>query len=436
MEKIYQKYWDNLREEKQAFWGMNVTTKEIPLIYPVEKDPLIDFLPTEIRSANHIVEEDNYFIFNGKKKVRKIPFLSQLLHKENMPNTEHTSGRMFLTIDPEWILRCSDIRYTSWESCFAPNGCYHFSAKEYTTSINIAMAMITNSDMTKMIGRRFVIIPSRYDNRNTREEIVFFAKHYGTFPIYYQRSLSAYITESVFGSDKNDWNVKADNDATKEEERGVYVEEADNIGNSRFRTDDGKQIWFDESVFVLRKKDATIYSPCISFDSEEQCDNEEPEGVLCYHCEEYVDSDDIFEVFYHGYHRANDVCRSCLGDVAVYDDYMCEYIYLDNAVEYWNVDSNGRTISVEYTDESQIARRLIAIRMVSGIKDGRLCDNCSLYANGVPRSCIEYDGEYLCMDIEDRDSTAITELIEELLEGEDNEDEEEPEEVATEALDE
>ena len=74
-----------------------------------------------------------------------------------MPKEENTSGQLFLTIDPEWILRCSDRRYTSWQSCFAPDGCYHFSAKEYTTSINIAMAMITNSDMTKIIGRKFVL---------------------------------------------------------------------------------------------------------------------------------------------------------------------------------------------------------------------------------------------------------------------------------------
>lgn len=157
MDTIYQQYWDSLRKEKQSFWGMDgQITKKIPIIYPSDPIPLIDSIPREIKRANEIVEEANYFIFNGKKKVRKIPFLSQLLPKYLMPKEENTSGHLFLTIDPEWMLRCSDKEYTSWTSCFAPNGCYYFSAKEYTTSINIAMAMITNSDMTKIIGRKFV----------------------------------------------------------------------------------------------------------------------------------------------------------------------------------------------------------------------------------------------------------------------------------------
>lgn len=431
MNTIYQKYWDNLQKEKQDFWGMgSETTKELSLIYPLKPDPLIGFLPIEIKKANEVIEEDNYFIFNGKKKVRKIPFLSQLLLKRYMPETESTSGRLFLTIDPEWILRCSDKTYTSWESCFAPDGCYHFSAKEYTTSINIAMAMITNSDMTKMIGRKFVIIPSRNSDRNIREAIVFFARHYGTFPIHYQRSLSAYIAESIFGSSKNNWSIKSDQDAIKDEESKIYVKEVENIGNSRFKSDRGKSIWFDDSAFVLRKKDANIENAYISFDSNEN-DNE----VLCDYCVEYVYEEDTYEVYYNDYCDIHRVCSSCLYDIAVYDEFEGVYIYLDDAIEYWHVNSYGISDFAYYTYKSQIERNLFAIRVIGGIKYGEFWDSELLYVDNVPNSCIEYNGEYLCVDIRDTDNSAILELIKE-LEGEDDEDEEKPEEIAVEAADE
>ena len=432
MDRIYQKYWDNLRVEKQAFWGMgNETTKELPIIYPVEPDPLIGLLPTEIRVANEVIEEANYFIFNGKKKVRKIPFLSQLLPKNNMKNIQSTSGRLFLTIDPEWILRCSDTEYTSWVSCFAPNGCYHFSAKEYTTSINIAMAMITNSNMTKMIGRRFVIIPSSNGNRNTREEIVFFAKHYGTFPIHYQRSLSAYIAESVFGSDKDNWKSISNEDDCHAEEAEIHVEGVDNVGNSRFMSEGNKSIWFDDSAFVLRKKGSDIENAYISFDSDE----EGPEAD-CEHCQDRYDLDDLRRVYYDNYTDYCLICGSCLNDIAVMDSFTGDYIYSDEAVEYWYVNYRGNTDHTRYTTKEYAERNLYVIHVIGGIgNDNKLQEDDLLYADGVPNSCVKYNGEYLCVDIEDTDNSAIMELIKE-LEGEDDEDEEEPEEVATEALEE
>ncbi|NCA97572.1 MAG: hypothetical protein EOM77_05335 [Bacteroidia bacterium] len=437
MDRIYQEYWDNLREEKQVFWGMgSEITKKIPIIYPSEPTPLIDSIPREIRNANKIVEEANYFIFNGKKKVRKIPFLSQLLPKSIMPKEENTSGHLFLTIDPEWILRCSDKKYTSWVSCFAPDGCYHFSAKEYTTSINIAMAMITNSDMTKIIGRKFVIIPSSNGNRNTREEIVFFAKHYGTFPIHYQRSLSAYIAESVFGSDKDNWKIISNEEDCHAEEAEIYVEGVDNVGNSRFRDGGDKSIWFDDSAFVLREKGADIENAYISFDSEEEDDEEDSEEADCEHCQNRYDLDDLWRVYYDDYTDYCLICGSCIDDIAVMDNVTGDYIYSDEAVEYWHVDSRGNANHTRYTTEEYASRNFFEIHVIVGIgNDNKLQEDDLLYANGVPNSCVEYNGEYLCVDIEDTDNSAIMELIKE-LEGEDDEDEEESEEIATEALEE
>lgn len=438
MDKIYQKYWDNLRVEKQTFWGMgSETTKELPIIYPVEPDPLIGLLPTEIREANEVIEEAHYFIFNGKKKVRKIPFLSQLLPKNNLQNIQSTSGHLFLTIDPEWILRCSDKEYTSWVSCFAPDGCYHFSAKEYTTSINIAMAMITNSDMTKIIGRKFVFIPSS-GHSNVREEIVFFAKHYGTFPIHYQRSLSAYIAESIFGSNKDNWKIISKEEDCHAEEAEIYVEGVENAGNSYFRSGGDKKIWFDESAFVLYEKDANIKDARIFFDSDEEEyeDEEDSNEVECEHCGNCFDADEMYSVYYRNNRECSFVCELCFEDIAVTDSITGNYIYFDEAVEFWHIDSRGDASCTRYTTEGDASGNLIEIRLIGGIRnDNEFWDADLLYADGVPNSCVEYNGEYLCVDIEDTDNSAILELIKE-LEGEDDEDKEESEEIAVEAADE
>lgn len=437
MDKIYQKYWNNLRVEKQAFWGMgSEITKEIPIIYPAEPDPLIGLLPAEIRVANKVIEEDHYFIFNGKKKVRKIPFLSQLLPKNNLQNIQSTSGHLFLTIDPEWILRCSDKEYTSWVSCFAPDGCYHFSAKEYTTSINIAMAMITNSDMTKIIGRKFVFIPSS-GHSNIREEIVFFAKHYGTFPIHYQRSLSAYIAESVFGSNKDNWKIISKEEDCHAEEAEIYVEDVENAGNSYFRSGGDKKIWFDESAFVFYEKDANIENAHIFFDSgeEENEEEEDSDEVACEHCGDCFDASDLYSVYYRNNSEFDFVCESCLDNIAVIDNFTGNYIYLDEAVEFWHIDSRGDAYCTRYTTEEDANSNLIGIRVIDDICDNVLWEVGLLYADGVPNSCVEYNGEYLCADIEDTDNSAILELIKE-LEGEEDEDEEESEEIAVEAADE
>lgn len=435
MDKTYQKYWDSLRKEKQSFWGMDSEiTKKIPIIYPSEPTPLIDSIPKEIRRANEIVEEANYFIFNGKKKVRKIPFLSQLLPSFLMPKEENTNGCLFLTIDPEWILRCSDKEYTSWVSCFAPDGCYHFSAKEYTTSINIAMAMITNSDMTKIIGRKFVIIPSR-DYSNVREAIVFFAKHYGTFPIHYQRSLSAYIAESIFGSNKDNWKIMSKEDDCRAEEAKIYVKDICNIGNSNFRGEGGKSIWFDDSSFVLREKDADIENAFISFDSKEEENEEDPDEAPCDNCGDYWNRGDLYSVYYNNNRDCSLVCESCLDDVATIDEFTGNYIYSDEAVEFWHVDSHGNARYTKYTTEEYANYNLTEIRVIDGIRNNELLEHDLLYADSVPNSCVEYDGGYLCVDIEDTDNSAILELIKK-LEGDDDEDKEEPEEVATEALEE
>ncbi len=429
---IYQKYWDSLRKEKQSFWGMDSEiTKNIPIIYPSEPTPLMDSLPREIRIANKIVEETNYFIFNGKKKVRKIPFLSQLLSKSQMPVEENTSGQLFLTIDPEWILRCSDRKYTSWQSCFAPDGCYHFSAKEYTTSINIAMAMITNSDMTKMIGRKFVFIPSNC-HLDAREAIVFFAKHYGTFPIHYQRSLSAYIAESVFGSNKDNWRVVSKEDDIRTEESKVYVEDAHNNGNACFRSGDGKSIWFDESLFVLREKGTEIESAYISFDSEEEEDPDSDE-VECEHCGEYYNPDEMRCVYYNNSRSYDLLCQSCVDDVAVSDYFTSDYVYSDEAVEFWHVDIRGDACWIGNTTGEYASRNLMEIRVIEGIRNNELWKGDLLYVDEVPNSCVDYNGEYVCVDIEDEDNSAILELIRK-VEGENHEDEEESEEVVTEAL--
>lgn len=117
-------------------------------------------------------------------------------------------------------------------------------------------------------------------------------------------------------------------------------------------------------------------------------------------------------------------------------DYFTEnYIYLDEAVEFWHVDFRGNAYDISHTTEEYANQNLVEIHVIGGIRNNELWDDDLLYADKVPNSCMEYDGEYLCVDIEDADDSAILELIEK-LEGEDDEDEEEPEEVVTEALEE
>ncbi|MDD4453489.1 MAG: hypothetical protein PHZ06_11715, partial [Proteiniphilum sp.] len=100
------------------------------------------------------------------------------------------------------------------------------------------------------------------------------------------------------------------------------------------------------------------------------------------------------------------------------------------------VNSRGVASHTRYTTEECASFNLTEIHLIGGIRnDNELWEDDLLYADGVPNSCIEYNGEYVCVDIEDTDDSAIMELIKE-LEGEDDEDEEESEEVVTEALEE
>jgi len=118
------------------------------------------------------------------------------------------------------------------------------------------------------------------------------------------------------------------------------------------------------------------------------------------------------------------------------DEFTGNHIYLDEAVEFWHIDSWGNARYTRYTTEENASFNLTEIRVIEGIRnDNELLESDLLYADGVPNSCIEYNGEYVCVNIEDTDDSAIMELIKE-LEGEDDEDEEESEEVVTEALEE
>lgn len=194
---------------------MNKLTLEIDVkntYIPLGKDFL-----WKLKNFNDIVENEKYFIVNGHRH-KKLTLISMFTDPEDFYDVmqlesaklllKTTTGRLFLTKDPEWIKRCSDPDYCSWSSCFSPDGCHWLSANIYSRSTSVWMAMITNSEMTKIIGRAFVLIPIvNYDIRKF-DNSAYMLKSYGTFPDNYKESVLKFIGKHFYNVDINEDDIK------------------------------------------------------------------------------------------------------------------------------------------------------------------------------------------------------------------------------------
>ena len=123
------------------------------------------------------------------------------------------------------------------------------------------MAMITNTNMTKIIGRKWIAIPEDKENYEKVREILCL-KSYGTFPVQYQQGLTRWIIEHIFNDKKENWKVysdKSDRAIISELESNVSVERM--CGGGRYRkliVDSERKpiaIYFDPASYILIPKE-------------------------------------------------------------------------------------------------------------------------------------------------------------------------------------
>lgn len=155
-------------------------------------------------SNNAVTETAKYVLINGQK-LKKNKFLTTFFPSlKNKFDKDTTTGRLILSVDSDDFFKCSHEQFVSWRSCFSPDGCYNHSVPAFICAPTVLIAIITNSDESKIIGRRWIIIVGK---------LIFFLKSYGTFPINYQRALSTYISNHYLGLDKKDVRIYENDDA-------------------------------------------------------------------------------------------------------------------------------------------------------------------------------------------------------------------------------
>ena len=273
-ESLFNKYLQEKLDYLKIFSKDNLT---IEICKGLSDEPeLVEYIPEEISEYNEISEEGRYFIINDKK-VKKVAFLQEILPRDTYEKLcyTNTSGKLLLTIDPEWFGRCSDRSYCSWTSCFSPNGENWHCPYEYSLSKHCLLALIVNDDESKIIARRFIFIPEGEDG--LMSNIIFFNRHYGTFPISYQRELSNYIISKIFEEDKDDWGYEfakedGDNEIVSEFERLTNVEGIGNHYGSWNRDfsyyEDNyyrSKIWIDFANYLFYRKPMEQERYLISF---------------------------------------------------------------------------------------------------------------------------------------------------------------------------
>lgn len=318
-------YWENYKKllpEKSRFLNhvfdekLTIDITDYVSVDKVENDILLDALGDHIRDFNEVDSSDkNYFVFNNKIRVKKRAFLKEILtddcYKKEIEAIRDTTGRLFITIDFYWFLRCSDQDYVSWSSCFAPDGCYHLVPYEFATGKGMMMAMITNTDMTKIIGRKWIAIPEDKENYEKVREILCL-KSYGTFPVPYQQGLTRWIIEHIFNDKKENWKVysyKSDQGVISELESNVSVERM--CGGGRYKklfVDSERKpiaIYFDPASYILIPKEINCndgIGGLVIFRGIDEEDYDDDDMIESDDYDrEYVNEDDD----YYGY------CESC-----------------------------------------------------------------------------------------------------------------------------
>lgn len=433
-------YYDDTHDaihRRKRFWKIEEDLVNVPITYAPESEKLIGHIPAEIRNVNTIIEDEKFFTINGKK-FRKIAFLKTIFQESTLTKKgiffENTTGNLFIAMVPQWFYRASDPRYTSWTSCFSPDGCYFRSAIHYATSKNIAIAMILNEDKTKIIGRRWVFIPSGMP-------LILFAKSYGTFPLHYQRSLSEFIIKNVFDQDKANWSL----DSLAENEYGndnLVSVSCGLMGYSHFKQTvclQNKQIWFDKFVYEAYPKniDLSLEKGFVEFIGSDDIEDEtnEEESDYCDWCDYAVPEGCLHRVYPGNPHRCDPeyVCETCRDNECVYDSVFSEeYILKDDTVEYRDYSyGTGNRYSIENTYEynEHLTEVWIAIGLDEKDKDF-LVEQYQEFVYG-HNQIVEYgDDRYISSD-----TLSYDEMIEAIARWE-AEEEEDDEEVVLEPVNE
>lgn len=365
-------YWENYKKllpEKSRFLNhvfdekLTIDITDYVNLDKVENDIFLDALGYHIRDFNEVDSSDkNYFVFNNKIRVKKRAFLKEILtdvcYKEEIETIRDTTGRLFITIDFYWFLRCSDPDYVSWSSCFAPNGCYHLVPYEFATGKGMMMAMITNTDMTRIIGRKWIAIPEDKENYEKVREILCL-KSYGTFPVLYQQGLTRWIIEHIFNDKKENWKVysyKSDQEIIGKLESNVSVERV--CGGGRYKklfVDSERKpiaIYFDPASYILIPKEINCNNgigglvifrgvdeedddddDIIKFDDydREYVNEDDDHYGYCESCGDRWPVDQMHE-FHYDDSQFTDVmllCEDCVNDYAVYDEVNMKWYEAD-----------------------------------------------------------------------------------------------------------
>lgn len=425
MESEYRQFFKRNEELREKLWKLSSVNGLTKIEVEKYETTLIQHIPKTITENNKIVEDSKYFTFNNKTKVRKIAWLKSILSNNQLPSLEEdidcTTGELYIASSAKWMLRASDKEFVSWSSCFAKGGTHWRSCLEFATSPNIVMALILNSDKTRIIGRKWVILPwVKGDPGNA----IFYLKSYGTFPLHYQRALSEFLIQNTFGEKKTMWNTWSpkDIDQIREAESAIAIEGAKNVGYGRFgiRSEDYKEIWIDDSAYVTKRKDFDVEGK-ISFLNDVEEEEPEPEyDYVCDYCGEGCD--EVNEVLLGPPDSGSSwYCEDCCNIAATYCQYTNGGIYVnDDFLEnYTRVDSYGRELgqALTYIGDDDLIEVNVIRKPREACEGNFVCTSIELF-DGVPEFAMEYDGEWFITE------NKCLEDVRELLCPKEDEDEE------------
>jgi len=320
------KVWDSHIDEgfanrKSLFAPLfnDACSVQVPVVYKEDAE-IISNLGLNNCFINEIIEDGKYLMQpTVKARVKKVSWLQEHLNRASLDaqvqNT--TSGELWITINPVIMALASDSNYTSWTSCYSPGGCYYDSCLQWCSSYSGMMALILNSDHTKIIGRRWIVFPTKRDG--SLAELVLFQKNYGTFPINYQRSLSEFLIEAVFKTDKHSWKNVSAYDASAR----VYADQ-DNGGNGyrSYQTNSGHGWYMDPAKFAWASDEDVIKQG-----SKYYFNNYCPTGDVfcCTECNEEYPRDTMQRTWSGDY-----VCESCREDDYTWSSWNDTYVRNDD----------------------------------------------------------------------------------------------------------
>lgn len=333
-EKAYE-----VAETKRSMHGLSSLTVAVPVVY---ENCLLELLPSLFTAINEVREEGKYFLVNGKK-LKKLTLFEMLMTPETISSLDlnGTTGKLWLTVDPLWFYRATwTNEWINAQSCFKPTGQHHASCWANMLSLNYMLAMVTDSEMTKVIGRRWIILPHTDDGGLA--QVALFLRRYGDLNMAHQRSMSDWICTNIFHKDKKDCRIVDSGQELGDVEKSIYIP-CYNSGYGSYKKDHDSDTYFgnwwtdNSNVIVTGEKDipdVMLLSTAFYDDSANSDEDEdEDDRDCCEYCGERYDSDDLYWVGPDGNDR---VCRLCRDVHYTYCDLVDEYWRNNRVYEVWN----------------------------------------------------------------------------------------------------